>query len=298
MDKKIVIVGGSGFIGTKLTEALLLKGYSVLVLDMFPPRVVHEKLAFVSGDAMRSPIGPAAFKDAYGVVNLAGANIGKRWSASYKKLLYDSRILTTRHIVDALALIENKPSVLVSASAVGFYGDTGGRVVDESMPAGTDYLAKLCADWEREAQRAEQLGLRVVTIRTANVLGRGGLLQTLRPLFQRGFGGYFGTGKQYMPWVSVVDIVGIYVYALENPLSGPYNAGAGVTPTQKELFTAYGESINSRRLWRVPAFVARLAFGGFADSLLGGQNTVSEKIRQAGYRHQFSDLHDALLTID
>ena len=295
---KIVIIGGSGFIGTKLSQALLDAGYAVLVLDMAPPRISHGKLSYVQTNAMKDGIDPRAFKGAYAVVNLAGATIGKRWNAAYRKLVYDSRILTTRHVVDAISSADPKPAVLVSASAVGYYGDGKDAFLSEESPAGKDYLAHVCKDWEHEALRAQDFGVRVVSIRTANVLGKGGLLETLKPLFKRGLGGYFGTGRQYMPWVHINDVVGIYVHAIENPLSGAYNIGAGATPTQKELFAAYGHSLHSRFLWRIPAFMARIIFGEFAGALLGGEKTDSSKIKKAGYAYEYSDLNAALSNID
>ena len=296
--QKIVIVGGSGFIGTKITEALLAEGHSVLVLDMVRPRLSHDRLSFVVSDAMRQGIDPRVFTDAYGVINLAGATIGKRWTSAYKQLIRESRIATTRHIVDALSASSPVPAVLISASAVGYYGDGGTTILREDAAAGTDYLARLCFDWEREAARAESLGMRVVSIRTANVLGRGGLLDTLRPLFRKGLGGYFGSGSQYMPWVHVSDIVAIYIFALKHPLSGAYNTGAGDTPTQKELFKTYGRSIHSRFLWRIPAFAARLVLGDFAEALLFGQNTLSDKLKHVGYVYGFSVLDIALSNLD
>ncbi len=295
---KIVIVGGSGFVGTRLSQALLDAGYAVLVLDMAPPRLSHDKLSFVAVNAMTEGIDPRVFKDAYAIVNLAGAPIGRHWNAAYKKLVYDSRILTTRHVVDALASSDPKPTVLISASAVGYYGDRGEVILTESFPAGEDYLAQLCVDWEKEAMRTEALGIRLVLIRTANVLGKGGLLQTLKPLFKHGLGAYFGTGRQYMPWIHINDIVGIYIHAIENPLEGAYNVGVGITPTQKELFAAYGQSLHTRFLWRIPAFMARIMFGEFSGSLLGGERTDNLKIKKAGYVYEYSDLGMALSNLD
>ncbi len=292
--EKITLIGGSGFIGSKLSEALLAKGYSVTVVDMVAPRVQHGDLSFVQCDAMRSEIPASALEGARSVVNLAGATIGKRWTKSYKKLIWDSRIETTRHVAAAFAACAVRPAALVSASAVGYYGDSGSSEVSETAPAGTDYLARLCAEWEKEARAVESSGTRVALIRTANVLGKGGLLATLRPMFERNLGAYFGTGMQCMPWVHVDDIVGIYVHAIEHPLTGPYNTGAGKTLAQKELFAQYSKALGVLRPWRIPAFIARLVLGEFSEALLGGQNTVSKKIAEAGYAHSYTDAASAL----
>jgi uncharacterized protein (TIGR01777 family) len=291
---KITIVGGSGFIGTKLSEALLEKGYSVTSIDLVPPRITHERLSFVRSNIAEGTSSPQLIDGSFAVVNLAGATIGRRWNASYRKLIYTSRIDTTRALVRMISRCAEMPKVLVSASAVGYYGNRDTEVLSEDAGSGTDFLANLCVNWEQEAAQAEAFGVRVVRIRTANVLGPGGLLTTLEPLFKRWLGGYFGRGSQYMPWVHWKDIVGIYVHAIEQPLSGAFNAGAGETPTQKELFRAFAQILHSPILWPVPYLAARLMFGGFADALVASQNTSSEKIRASGYLYQYEHLPVAL----
>ena len=293
-QKKILIVGGSGFIGTKLTELLLERGYSVTVVDLIPPRLVHESLSFVKKNIAAEPAEPALVDGFYGVVNLAGATIGRRWSDEYKKILYTSRIDTTRSLVHALKSAEKKPAVLINASAIGYYGDTGAELLTENHASGTDFLAKLCVDWEAEAIKANECGVRVVLIRTAHVLGKGGLLETLLPLFKKGLGGYFGSGRQYMPWVHWSDVVGIYLFALENNLEGAYNVGAGTTISQAAVFRSFAKIIHAPVVWRIPKFAARLALGEFAGSLVSGQNTSSEKIKSAGYAYQYENINDAL----
>ena len=290
MQKTIAIVGGSGFIGTKLSEALLEKGYTVLVIDLVPPRIQHERLRFEKSNIAKGNSPASLIDGCMAVVNLAGATIGRRWNATYKKRIYDSRIDTTKSLVKLIDACTNKPAVLVNASAVGYYGNRGNEPLHEDTAAGTDFLAKLCANWEREALHAETFGVRVVRIRTANVLGPGGLLATLEPLFRRWIGGYFGSGRQYMPWVHWKDIVGIYVYAIEHPIRGAFNTGAGKTPTQKELFKTFARAVHAPIVWPVPYIAARLLFGEFAEALVASQNTDSSKIRTAGYVYQFEDL--------
>ena len=293
MKKTLVIVGGSGFIGTKLTEVLLGKGYAVRVVDLVAPRVQHESLAFEKANIALGKSSSSLFEDSFAVVNLAGATIGRRWNTAYKKIIYDSRIDTTRSLAELIGACTQKPTVLVNASAVGYYGNCLDAVLTEDAKAGTDFLAKLCVDWEGEALKAENFGVRVVRIRTANVLGPGGLLSTLEPLFRKWLGGYFGSGKQYMPWVHWSDIVGIYVYAIERPIQGAFNTGAGQTPKQKELFKAFANALHVPIIWPIPYIAARILFGEFAEALVSSQNTQSKKICESGYAYQFQNLSSA-----
>ncbi len=294
--KKVIIVGGSGFIGGKLSEDLLSRGYTIAIADIIPPRITHERLSFVKINFVKDTVDPSLFEGVYGVVNLAGATIGKRWNEEYQNLIYSSRIVTTKAIVEAISSTTVKPKVLVSASAVGYYGDRKNHILVEGDASGTDFLAKVCVDWEAEALKVERSGVRLSIIRTAHVLGPGGLLSTLAPLFKFGFGGYFGKGSQYMPWIHYKDIVGVYAFALEQPIDGPINVGAGIPTTQKELFKEFAFAIGAPLpfLFRIPKFFAWVALGDFADSLFMSQNTDSSKIRKLGYHYQYEDLDTAL----
>ena len=292
-SKKIVIVGGAGFIGTMLSQALLKRGYRITVLDKNPSRISHPDLKSITTDASHS-ITTEMLLESWGIINLAGAPISKRWTKAYKKTIYKSRINTTKNIVDAVSQLESKPHVLVSASAVGYYGDQGNQVINETTMPGKDFLAKLCVDWEKEALRAQDLGIRVAIVRTANVLGPGGLLQTLRPLFRYGLGGYFGNGNQYMPWVHWKDIVSIYIWLVEHELSGAYNTAAPQAVTQKELFKAFARSIKAPWILPVPYFFARIVVGEFAQALIASQYVDSTKLSNTGFVFQVSDIDQAL----
>ncbi len=297
ITKKIVlIVGGSGFVGSKLTEALLLRGYAVIVMDLVPIRFAHPDLTFLKMNIAVETPEVTLFEGVFGIINLAGVTIGKRWNKLYQKLIYSSRIDTTRTIVRMIQNSKNPPSVLISASAVGYYGDRKDELLTEDAPPGNDFLSKLCVDWEAEAIRAESLGVRVVRIRTAHILGPGGLLKTLEPLFRKGLGGYFGNGSQYMPWVHIRDVIAIYIFALEQDLSGVFNIGAGQTLSQKELFIQFAKAVRSPLpfVFRIPHVVARVVLGDFADSLITGQNTDSSKIVRAGYQYEFETLDKGL----
>jgi uncharacterized protein (TIGR01777 family) len=294
--KKIVLVGGSGFIGSKLTEELLLKGYSITVVDLVPPRIVHDHLTFLKLNFAKEVPPVDLFEGVYGVVNLAGATIGKRWNKEYKELIYKSRIDTTKAIVDLMAKTNAKPAVLVNASAVGYYGDRKEELLSENELPGTDFLANVCTDWEREAQKAELFGVRVCMIRTAHVLGPGGILATLEPIFKLGLGGYFGKGDQYMPWIHYKDVVGIYSFALDQQVQGPINVSAGVPVTQKSMFQQFARTIGAPLpfIFRIPKFFAWIVLGDFVSSLYVSQNTDTTKILSLGYRYQFEDLEIAL----
>ena len=292
--KQVLIVGGSGFIGTKLTEALLQAGTHVVTADIVAPRVQDSRVSYFPVNFANDSIDLHIIEGCDAVINLAGAPISKRWTRGYKKVMYESRIATTRKLVASIGQLETKPKVLVNASASGFYGDCKEAVLREDHECGTDFLAELCRDWETEALKAESFGVRVVCVRTANVLGPGGLLTTLTPLFKKGLGGYFGNGAQRMPWIHWKDIVRVYIFALEAEISGPVNVGAGNTPTQKELFRALQKSIHAPFLWRIPYFIARIVIGEFAQALVGSQNTDSHKLRDAGFVHEFSNTDQAL----
>jgi uncharacterized protein (TIGR01777 family) len=293
----ICIVGGSGFIGTKLTEFLLSRGDVVTVIDVTAPRMTHKNLSFILHDCSTAALPAEKILGATAIINLAGVSIGRRWSSLYRKKIYDSRILTTRALVEAVSVVKTPPRVFIQASAVGIYGDRGSMVLKETDMPGSDFLAHVCVDWEKEAILAREYVERVVVIRTANVLGPGGLLASLKPIFKKGLGGYFGSGKQYMPWIHWKDIIGIYIHALDSSIVGIFNTSAGPAITQKELFTAYAHSVSTRFLWRIPYFVTYLLFGAFARVLVSSQRIDSKKLVGVGYTYTHTDISQALLDI-
>ena len=297
MKSKVTVAGGTGFIGTQLCASLAASGREVAVLGRHSPKSLPSGCKFYSTDLSAGKIPPEALEDASAVVNLAGANIGRRWNAAYKKLLYSSRIDATHHLVDAMKLMPTPPQIFINASGTGFYGDTGSAPIDESAPMGADYLATLCGDWEREALRAQGLGIKTAIVRTSNVLGRGGLLSTLTPLFKIGLGGYFGSGAQYMPWIHIDDIVGIYRFLLERHIDGIFNACSPKGATQKELFKAIGKWAHAPFVVGVPVWAARLALGEFAEALVTGQNTLPKHLVDAGYPFRFPEVGAALANL-
>lgn len=290
--KKILITGGAGFIGTKLSEKLLSLGYGVVILDKIPSRIVNPNLYSFTLDISKDTLSPDIFRDVCGIINLAGVPIFGRFTKKYKDLVYNSRIGTTKKIVDAIEKLEIKPKVLVSASAIGFY-KISKNILNEESEKGNDFLAHVCIDWESEAKKAESFGVRTVILRTAHVIGPGGLLSVLKGLFEKWIGGYFGNGMQHMPWIFYQDIIDMYIYAIENNLSGVYNT-AVESPTQKDFMNTIRVVTKSPLLWRIPLFAAKLMYLEFADSLTSDFVIDSSKIKKEGFVFSVTNLKDAI----
>ncbi len=291
--KNIILTGGSGFIGTYLTKQLLSEGYSVTVVDIVAPRISDSNVSFFKHDIVKEQIPESVIEDSFGIIHLAGVPIFHRWTASYKKLILESRVASTKNIVSAISKCSKKPEVFVCASAVGYYGDSKELLI-ETSPRGNDFLSGVCVRWEQEAQKANDFGVRVVSLRTANVLGKGGMLGVLVPLFKKWIGGYFGSGSQSMPWVHYKDIISMYVFALSHPLSGPYNTHAGEYVTQKFFMKCVADVVGSPIVWRIPVWAVRILYGEFADVFIVNQKISSQKIKGAGYVFHYEILKEAL----
>lgn len=288
----IAVSGSSGLIGSALVTALRAADNRVV-------RIVRRAPA--NGDELQwnpesGDFDPAGLADADAVVNLCGVGVAdKRWSGSFKQSLRDSRIDPTEVISDAV--VEAGVPVLVNASAVGYYGDTRDRIVDETAPAGTGFLAQLCVDWEAATLPASEAGVRVVLARTGLVLSPGGgLLNRLRPLFALGLGGRLAGGRQYMPWISLDDEVRALIFAIANPgLSGPVNFTGPAPVTNAEFTAALGRTLNRPTPWSVPGFALRTLVGEFADEgLLGGQRAIPAALERAGFVFHHSTIGEAL----
>jgi uncharacterized protein (TIGR01777 family) len=241
-----------------------------------------------------APAGAISRRDA--VIHLAGEPVAQRWNAKVKAAILESRETGTRNLVAGIAAAEPKPAVLVSSSAVGYYGGHGDERVPESSPAGDDFLADVCVRWEREADLAEGLGLRVVKIRTGVVLdATGGALKTMLPPFKAGVGGPVAGGGQYMPWIHVDDIVGLYLKALDDTSwSGAYNGAAPEPVTNKEFSKALGRALHRPSFSPVPAFAIKLLYGQMAEIVTQGQRAVPERVLAGGYAYRQADLQPAL----
>ncbi|MDP2744759.1 MAG: TIGR01777 family oxidoreductase [Dehalococcoidia bacterium] len=289
---KVMVTGGAGFIGERLIDTVLERGHTVTVLNHRPPR---QKVAHVLVDLAGQLLPAELFEGVDAVIHLAGRNIFACWNDKVRKSIYDSRILSTRSLVSSIARLDRKPSVFVSASAVGIYGERGEEELDESSAPGGDFLARVCLDWEAEARKAEALGLRTAQVRTAPVLGHGGMLAQMLPLYRWGLGGPLGSGRQWFPWIHIQDIVGIYVFSIENKgVIGPINACAPGQVTNKQFSDALGKVLRRPAFMRVPQQAVRLVFDGLADFILASQKVVPRKAAAAGYQFAFPEISGAL----
>jgi hypothetical protein len=271
---RVVVAGASGLIGRELSRVLRERGDDVVALPRF-------------GQA------PWSVEGAEAVVNLAGASVaGKRWTAAYKKEIEDSRVLTTRALVEAIARSARKPRVLVNASAVGYYGGRGDEVLEEGAAPGGDFLANVVRQWEAEAQRAP---VRSVQLRTGVVLSaRGGALSKMLPPFKAFVGGPIGSGKQWFPWIHIADEVGAILWSIDRDVSGPLNLVAPGIVTMKDFAKALGRALHRPSWAPVPAAPLRILLGEIADVLLAGQRAVPHKLLQSGFRFRFPEVDAAL----
>jgi uncharacterized protein (TIGR01777 family) len=290
---RVVIAGSSGLIGTTLVAQLRQAGYDVLRLVRRPARAPDER----AWDPPAATIDAGTFEGVDAVVNLCGSAMGnRRWSGEVKQAIRDSRIVPTE--VLAAAVAEHRVPVLVNASGVGYYGDTGDRRVDETAPLGSGFLAEVCRDWENATATAERAGARVVRARTGLVISRsGGLMAQLKPLFAIGLGGRLGSGRQYMPWISLDDEVGAIRFAVENDeLAGPVNLSGPDPVTNAEFTRAVGEAMHRPAPLVVPGFALRLVRGAeLVDQMaLIGQRAAPAVLRKYGYPFQHPTLAAAL----
>jgi uncharacterized protein (TIGR01777 family) len=294
---RVTLTGASGLIGTRLVRALSARGDDVTVLSRDP-----EKASGALGvrterwDPNAAPAPAAALAGRDAVVHLAGERVDQRWSEGAKRAIAASRKTGTRNLVAGLRAAEPRPGALVCASAVGYYGPRGDEVLDESAAPGRDFLAGVCVAWEREAARAEELGMRVVRVRTGVVLDRGGgaLARMLTP-FKLGAGGPVAGGGQYMPWIHADDLVGIYLAAIDGAdWSGPVNASAPEPVTNRTFSKALGRALHRPAVAPIPAFALRLLYGDMAVIVTEGQRAVPRRALDLGYAFAHPDLDEAL----
>jgi uncharacterized protein (TIGR01777 family) len=301
--KRVLITGGSGFVGRKLAQELLARGDQVTVLTRDAKRATSELPRAVRCAAW-NPEKPGAWYEELAivdaVVHLAGENVAKRWTDAVKKRIEASRIDSTRLLVEAIGKAKHKPEVFVSASATGYYGpEAPEKALDESAPPGNDYLASVCKRWEEAAHEVEKFGVRAVQLRIGVVLGEGGgALEKMLLPFKLFAGGPVGDGKQIISWVHRDDVVGMLLMAIDNPeIKGPINAVSPNPVTSKELATAIGNVINRPSWIPAPAFALQLAMGEAATILLTGQRVVPQRAIELGYEFRRARLVPALESI-
>lgn len=295
---KILITGGTGLIGRRLCPALLAKGHEITVLSRTPDTVKQKCGEAVQAMASLNDWQPDVLFDA--VINLAGEPIvDKRWTAERKQRLWQSRVNLTENLVQCIANATHKPSVLLSGSATGFYGDGGDTILEESLSPATDFGAQLCSAWEAVAQTADAFGVRVCLLRTGLVLdSAGGLLGRMLLPFKLGLAARLGNGQQWMSWIHVDDYVAIMLLLLENSAeSGAYNMTAPEPVTNAEFTHTLARVLHRPALLVAPACVLKLMLGEMAALLLGGQRALPTKMQTLGYRFSYTKLEEALSAI-
>jgi len=300
---KIVLSGGTGFIGSALLKRLLEAGHTLVLPTRNPAKArsfAESRVILVQWDGRNLGVWAKEVDGADAVVNLAGEPVvGKRWTDEQKSQILGSRVDATKAIVAAIEQASMRPSVLVNASAVGYYGHVASGDVTESHPRGRGFLADTCEQWERAAREAEKLGVRVVSLRTGIVLEKdGGALSKMIPPFQMFAGGPLGSGRQWVPWIHRDDLIGIVLAALENKnLSGPVNATAPEPATMKAFCAALGRAMHRPSWAPVPAFVLRILLGESSEVLLTGQRAIPQKLQASGYTFRYSNLDSALSAV-
>ena len=297
---KIVVSGGTGFIGSALLKRLLEAGHTLVLPTRNPAKARsfdESRVILVQWDGRNLGAWAKEAAGADTVVNLAGEPVvGKRWTDEQKSRILGSRVNATQAIVAAIAQAKRRPSVLVNASAVGYYGHVASGDVTESHPRGRGFLAETCEQWEKAAREAEKLGVRVVSLRIGIVLEKdGGALSKMIPPFQFFAGGPLGSGRQWVPWIHRDDLIGIILFALENKnLSGPVNATAPEPVTMRKFCSSLGKAMHRPSWAPVPAFVLRILLGESSEVLLTGQRAVPQKLKTVGYTFRYPELDAAL----
>jgi uncharacterized protein (TIGR01777 family) len=295
----ILITGGLGFVGRHLSHLLLGRGHRVTAVGTRrdPERIPHAHFHYISADTSREGPWQEALQGVDAVVNLAGKPIFTRWTRRAKKLIYESRIMTTRNLVASLA--GNEAITLCSASGVGYYGNRGDEILEENDPSGDDFLSGVARDWEAEAFRAEEKGIRVAVARLGIVLGKGGgAMAKMIPVFRSLAGGPLGDGRQWFPWIHLDDTLAAFLFVLENAqIKGALNFTAPHPVRNREFAAALGKTLNRPAIMPAPAFMVRLMMGEFGSALLASQRAVPAKLLHAGFKFQYPRMATALQNI-
>jgi len=292
---KVTVSGASGLIGRRLLKTLAAEGHAVDALSRHAGTNMPRDVKVWPWDPSPGLPPEGALRDADAVIHLAGEAVAQRWTAEARRRIRESRVAGTRNLVEAIAKLERRPAVLVSSSAIGYYGSRGDETLTEDSAPGSDFLAEVCAAWEREAVAAEALGVRVVRVRTGVVLdARGGALARMLPPFRFGLGGRLGNGRQWMSWIHAADLAALMAFALSHPVSGAMN-GVAPEPVRNAEFTrALAGALRRPAIFPVPPFALRLAFGEMAGMLLASQRVAPQTAERAGYSFRFRELQPAL----
>ena len=300
MAKKIIMTGATGLIGTNLSKGLISRGFDITVFtrDVNKGRsILPFAQDFVEWDYHKPETWQSHLEDSVAVIHLAGANLaGKRFTESYKEKVRNSRIISTRNIVNAISETKQKPEVLISASGINYYGDSGDKILTEKSEPGNDFLAELCEEWESEAAKVSSAGVRQVSVRTSPVLStQDAMLKKLLPLFKLYIGASLGSGKQWFSWIHIDDIVNTYIHVLDKQtITGAVNASSPNPVIMDEFAEQLGDILNRPVFFRVPKMVMKAMIGESADFITASLRVVPEKLEESGFRFVHPLLKDAL----
>ena len=291
----IAITGASGLIGRRLMEMLSSRGHGLRVLGRHGGANLPPGVRLVVWDPENGEPPEDALRDTDAVVHLAGENVAQRWTEAAKRRIRESREMGTRRLVCALARLPRRPSALVCASAIGYYGSRGDEVLTESSAPGAGFLPDVCTAWEREAVAAEALGIRVVRVRIGILLDpRGGALRSMLPLFRLGAGGRLGDGRQWMSWIHRDDLAELFRFAIEKPIRGPLNAVAPDAAVNSAFTRELARAVHRPAIFPAPKFALRLMFGEMSEILLGSQHVTPKAATAAGFVFRYPRLGPAL----
>lgn len=298
---KILITGGTGFVGTQLNPRLIQDGHEVTILtrSLKGAKKASPGISYLEGDPIRKGPWQEAIKTHDAVINLAGASIFSRWTEGHKKAIRESRVNTTRNLVEEIPSRPESPFILFSASAVGYYGFCGDEELTEASPPGNDFLARIAVEWEGEALKAREKGARVVITRFGIVLGeKGGALGQMIPLFKKYIGGPIGSGKQWFSWVHIKDLADAFTFLLKYPgISGPVNVCSPNPVRNKDLAEALGKALHRPSFMPAPGFMIKLVLGEFGSVILEGQRVIPKRLLESGFIFQHPSIEKALQEI-
>lgn len=294
----IAITGASGFIGRRLMKALAGGNHSLRVLSRHAGTNLPPGVKLYVWDASKGQPPAESLEGVDALVHLAGEPIAQRWNDEVKQKIHETRVTGTRNLVQALSTVSQRPAVLICGSAIGYYGSRGDEVLTESSAPGSGFVAEICIEWEKEADLAESLGMRVVKLRTGVVLGaNGGALAKMLPPFKAGMGGKLGHGDQWMSWIHQDDLVGIVQHALDNPVRGPVNGTAPNPSTNADFTRTLGHALGRPAVVAMPAFMLKTMFGEMSEIMLASQRVLPQAAQAAGYQFRYPELEPALQNI-
>ena len=294
----ITISGASGLIGRRLLKLLAKDGHSLTALSRHAGTNLPPGVRLSVWDAARGQPAADGLREADAVIHLAGVPVAQRWSTHVKQAIRDSRVAGTRNLVLAMTALPRKPQVLICSSATGYYGSRGDELLTESSAPGNDFLAEVCVEWEKEAQAAEALGIRVVRMRTGIVLdARGGALKRMLPPFKMGVAGKLGGGKHWMSWIHLDDLTALFQFALTSPVSGAINGTAPNPATNADFTRTLAAAVHRPAILPMPGFALKMLFGEMGEILLASQRVAPKAAESAGFQFRYPELAPALADI-